>query len=256
LNLYGKTAVVTGGGRGLGKAFSLRLAKEGADVAIFDNNIENAREVANEIAKSGKKALAVMCDVSNRQDVIKSTQEVLNEFKRIDILVNNAGISPPCSVLEMTEEAWDQTIDINLKGTFLCNQIIGRSMIENKLSGKIVNIASINAHFGAPNFSVYSASKGGVLSFTRTLAVEWAKYNISINSISPAVTMTEGVIEHYELIKDRVTRVPMKRFGEPDEIANLVLFLVDPETTYITGQDFKIDGGTCASHPAYVENKK
>lgn len=254
MRLEGKSAVVTGGGRGLGRAFTLALAKEGADVAIYDVSIDTAEKVAEEVRRSGRYALALQCDLSRKTDVIKATRQVLDEFGKIDILVNNAGVCPVASAIETTEEIWDKTVDINLKGTFLCNQIIGSSMIKRK-QGRIINIASLAAHFGAPGGIAYHTSKAGVVSFTKALSVEWAKYGIYVNSISLGTTLTESVIEKLDSSKWSVDRIPMKRFGEPEEIANLALFLASPETTYITGHDFIIDGGTSALMPTYVERK-
>jgi len=252
MRLAEMTAVVTGGGRGLGKAFALAIAKEGADVAIYDVNTHNAEKTAKEIRSLGRSCISLLCDVSDKNDIVKATARVKEDFGKIDILVNNAGISKISPARETSEELWDRTISINLKGTYLCNQIIGRVMVEQG-GGRIVNIASIASSHGAPGGLAYHASKAGIVALTKLLGVEWAKYKVYVNSISPGTIRTEGSSEKLDWLKGSMKRIPMQRYGNPEEVANLVLFLVSPETTYITGQDFIIDGGACSLLPTYVE---
>jgi len=250
----GKVAIVTGAGQGIGKAIALALVKEGADVVIADINLKAAEIFAEEATAFGK-AIAMKVDVSSKVDVDRMMKEALKQFRRIDILVNNAGIAIMAGADEITVEQWDQVVDINLKGTFLCSQAVGREMIKRK-SGKIINIASAAAHSAAPNMVAYNVSKAGVIQLTKTLAVEWAKYNINVNSISPGVT--EGVmlsrlrVEDPEAFKAREQRIPLKRVNQPKDIAKLVIFLSSEDSDNITGEDIRLDGGMLAIHPGLV----
>ena len=250
----GKVAIVTGAGQGIGKAIALALVKEGADVVIADINLKAAEICAEEATAFGK-AIAMKVDVSSKVDVDRMMKEALKQFRRIDILVNNAGIAIMAGADEITVEQWDQVVDINLKGTFLCSQAVGREMIKRK-SGKIINIASAAAHSAAPNMVAYNVSKAGVIQLTKTLAVEWAKYNINVNSISPGVT--EGVmlsrlrVEDPEAFKAREQRIPLKRVNQPKDIAKLVIFLSSEDSDNITGEDIRLDGGMLAIHPGLV----
>jgi NAD(P)-dependent dehydrogenase (short-subunit alcohol dehydrogenase family) len=255
MRLEGKVAVVTGGGQGIGRAVALRFAREGCDVAIYDASLELGEKVAGEIRLLGRKALVIKCDVSNSEEVHQATQEVLDKFKRVDILVNNAGISVPALIEETTEALWDRVIDINLKGQFLCSQVIGRQMIKQR-GGKIINIASLLAHVATPYLGAYAASKGGVLQLSKVMAVEWARYNINVNVVSPGVTdtpMNVGVSAiNPGLLRDRVKRIPLRRQNQPEDIANAVLFLASSESDNITGQAIMVDGGIYALHSGHT----
>ncbi len=189
MRLEGKIAIVTGAGRGIGEAIALTMAKEGANVVVNDVDLKLAKKVADEITLLGREALAVKADVSNGEEVNQLVNKTLDKFKKIDILVNNAGIGKVVLTVEETEAHWDNVIDINLKGQFLCTQAVGKQMIKQQ-RGKIVNIASIMAHVGSPGQAAYGASKSGVVELTRALAVEWARYNINVNAVSPGITMT------------------------------------------------------------------
>ena len=252
MKLTGKVAVVTGGGQGIGRACALAFAEEGADVVIYDMNLESTNRVTDEIKNLGRLALAIKCDVSNSQAVNQATQKALDNFKRIDILVNNAGIGEPALAEDTTEASWDRTIDINLKGQFLCSQAVGRQMIKQKY-GKIINIASLQAHVATPLHIAYAVSKAGVLGLTRVLAVEWALYNISVNAVSPGSTVTaqRGQAEKKfpELLTENpVAKIPQGHPNKPEDIANAVLFLASPESDNITGQSIIVDGGVVAHH--------
>lgn len=255
MKLQEQVAIVTGGGQGIGRAISLNLAKEGANVVIYDRNPETARSVADEIKALGQRALSIKCDVSNTKEIIESTNRVLDAFKRIDILVNGAGIGETAPAEEVTEAMWDKVMNINLKGLFFCTQTIGKQMIKQK-SGNIINITSTAAHVAAPLQATYSTSKGGVLALTRVLAVEWAKYNIRVNAVSPSLTKTPFIMgsskEVPNSLKDRWQRIPSKRFNEPEDIANAVLFLASPESANIVGQAIIVDGGTTALLSCYI----
>ena len=255
MRLEGQVAVVTGAGQGIGRAIALTLAREGAAVVVNDVNFESAKKVADEIKSQGGRAEPVKADVSSGEEVNTLVEKTLDNFKKIDILVNNAGTAKLTPTIELTEAEWDSTIDVNLKGQFLCSQAVAKHMIPRK-RGKIVNIASLAAHIGTPGLVAYSASKGGVIQLTKVLAVEWGKHNITVNAVSPGLTMTELV---KAVFKDRpeftegVDRIPLKRLAEPEDIANAVLFLASPEADYVTGQVLAVDGGTLAVHPRMLK---
>ena len=252
MRFTGKVAIVTGAGQGIGRAIALGLAKDGADIVIIDINLELARKVAEEIKVTGRRALAIKADVSNSAKVSQMVKETLDTFKKIDILVNNAGIDVVVPAEEMTEEQWDAQMNTNLKGPFLCSQAVGRQMIKQK-QGKIINIASLSAHYGSHGQVAYCASKAGVLLLTKVLAIEWAKYNINVNAVSPGITRTALIEkiekESPEFLEGRLKRIPLRRFIEPGEIASTVLFLASSESDVINGEDIVVDGGVNALNP-------
>ena len=254
MRLEGQVGIVTGAGQGIGRAIALTLAKEGAAIAVNDINHESARKVAEEIKSQGGKAVPIKADVSNKEEVNSLVEQTLDNFKRIDILVNNAGTAKLTPTVELTEAEWDSTIDVDLKGQFLCSQAVAKHMIKQK-RGKIVNIASLAAHIGTPSLAAYSASKGGVIQLTKVLAVEWGKHNITVNAVSPGLTMTElvrAVFKERPDVFEGVERIPLKRLAMPEDIANAVLFLASSESDYITGQVIIVDGGTTVIHPRMV----
>jgi NAD(P)-dependent dehydrogenase (short-subunit alcohol dehydrogenase family) len=254
MRLEGKSAVVTGGGNGIGRAISLMFAREGADVAIYDLNLDDANGVADEVRSLGRKALPVECDVSKKEEVTRATKEVLDAFGKIDILVNNAGITIAELTMNASEEMWNKTMDVNLKSQFLCCQAIGRHMIERK-SGKIVNIASIQGHVSRPTLAVYAASKGGVLAFTRGLATELAAHNINVNAVCPSITdtgMLEAAKRNPKQLDDVIGRMPLRRINQPEDIAGAVLYLASDEARQVTGEYINVDTGTCALHAGYI----
>lgn len=244
--LKDKIAVVTGAGQGIGKAIALTLARHGANVVLIDVS-DKIFDVLNEVEKIGVRGLAIKCDVSNVNDVEKAVKEAVNKFGRVDILVNNAGIYPYKALMEMSEKDWARVLDINLKGTFLMTKAIVPKMIEQKY-GKIINIASIaGSMIGYPSLTHYSASKAGVVGFTRALALELAQYGINVNAISPGPILTEGtsvVGLTKELYEQTIRTIPLGRMGKPEDIANLVVFLASDESSFITGQNIIVDGGT------------
>lgn len=246
MKLDGKVAIVTGAGTGIGKATALAFAREGADVVIADIDLEAAESVAKEVASTGRKALAIKTDVSNKTEVTQMVERVVGTFKKIDILVNNAGIVRTNPTQELAKSDWDSVIAVNLTGVFLCSQAVAQHMLKQK-SGKIVNLASTAAHRGFHSLAAYCASKGGVLSLTRQMAIEWAKYNINVNSVSPSTTLTEMVRKFSEQTgRDRSAqskRVPLGRVNMPEDIAAAILFLVSAESHNITGRDIIVDGG-------------
>jgi len=225
----------------LGRAFALALAKEGADIAVIDINLENAKKVAREIKQLGRESLALRADVSKYSDIYKMVDKILYEWGRIDIAVNNAGTAQFKDAVDITEKDWDNVVDLNLRGTFFCCQAEARAMIPNNY-GKILNIASICGHIIWPQFqSSYNASKAALIHLTRSLAVEWIKYGIRVNSISPGVTLTPGLTP--KVISIFTAKAPIGKTLSTSDIEEAVLFLSSPRSDYIVGQDIVIDGG-------------
>ncbi len=242
MRLKDKVALITGGGRGIGAAVARRFAQEGAKIAIGDVDMEGAEKVASEIKDAGGEALICKADVRKRDEVEAMVDYVLKEYGRLDILINNAGVTRDNLCARMSEEDWDFVVDVNLKGTFLCSKAAFRPMRKQRY-GKIVNTASVavRGNIGQAN---YSASKAGIIGLTRTLALEFARAGICVNCIAPGfieTPMTEGLPE--KVREEALKRIPLGRIGRPEEVANLHLFLASPESDYITGQVFFIDGG-------------
>jgi len=243
LELLGKVGLVTGGAQGIGKAIALLLAKNGADVAISDINLEKAQEAANEIQGLGRRSLAVKANVADFKEVEQMVDTIVVQMCRIYILVNNAGITRDRLILRMTEEDWDAVLDVNLKGTFNCTKAAIRYMSKQK-SGKIVSIASVTGEMGNAGQANYGASKAGVIGFTKTIAREFATRGINVNAIAPGyvqTAMTDAVPDKAkEMLKQMI---PMERLGQPEDVAQAVLFLVSERSSYITGQVLNVNGG-------------
>ncbi|PJC65471.1 MAG: hypothetical protein CO020_00455, partial [Candidatus Colwellbacteria bacterium CG_4_9_14_0_2_um_filter_50_12] len=239
-DLKNKVALVTGARRGMGKADALALAAQGAKVAVTDIDLAECQVVVNEIKAKGGEAAAFKMDVSSAAEVDQVITAVVAQFGRLDILVNNAGIYAPKLALDLTEADWDKTITINLKGQFLCAQRAAREMAKNKW-GRIVNIASVASGqigVGIAGGAHYTASKGGVLGMTETLADEWAALGINVNAIAPGAIDTPMVSASQipkEAMDALLAKVPLKRIGRPEEVAAAVVFLVSEEASYITG---------------------
>ena len=249
MRLKDRVALVTGSGRGIGRAIALRMAKEGARVVVNAVHHETAEAVRKEIESEGGRALSVACDVSKSQDVERLFQSVQQEFGTIDVLVNNAGINIVKPALEITESDWDQVLSVNLKSIFLCSKAAAQMMMRRN-GGRIINIASVVGINPFPSRAPYSSSKAGVIMLTRELAIEWAKQNIMVNAIAPGFFMTDMMKEKIDqgMISEKgiLKRVPMGRFGLLEEIGNLAVYLSTAESSYITGQCITVDGGYTA----------
>ncbi len=253
-DLSGKGAIVTGGGMGIGRAITTRLAEAGAGVMIADIDLDAATKAAQRIKEKGGRAETVRADTRSRADAENAVQATVQAFGSLDILVNNAGIYPISKAVDTTEELWDRVLDINLKGTFLFSQAAAREMIKAKHGGKIINLASIDAVHPMGDVSHYNASKGGVLSLTKALALEWAPHGILVNAIAPGSIWTPGSEKirvqqeaagkkAEDLLNKFMSRWPMGRPGEPDDIAKVVLFYASDAASYVTGTMLVVDGG-------------
>jgi 3-oxoacyl-[acyl-carrier protein] reductase len=244
--LDGKAAVVTGGGRGIGRAVCLAFAREGADVVLnYASKDQPAQEVVRMIQEMGRKAVAIKGNVAVRADVEKTILAAVENFGKIDILVNNAGVSRPNMLYKMTEEQWDEVIDIQLKGPFLCTQVASKYMMERK-SGKIINVTSSAGLWGTKGQINYSSAKGGIIAQTKSAARELAGYGITANVVQPGYVGTEmfdKVKADPKLMEIYTGRILLGRFAEPEEIAHTFVFLASDEANYITGQIICVDGG-------------
>jgi len=243
LELKGKVALVTGAAQGIGRAIALLLAQKGADIIVSDINLEKAEETAKEIEAIGRKAMAVKVNVADMNEVEHMVEVILERFGQIDILVNNAGIAKDKLILRMTEEDWDAVLNVNLKGTFHCTKAVIRHMTKQR-RGKIVNIASVAGEMGNAGQANYSASKAGVIGFTKTIAREFAQRGINVNAIAPGyivTPMTEAIPE--KLREEMKQMIPVERLGRPEDVAEAVLFLVSEASSYITGQVLNVNGG-------------
>lgn len=244
-DLSGKVALITGAGRGIGRDCALALAQAGADIAVTSRSEHELREVAEEARKLGRQAEVFPADLLRLDNVREMVGRVEGRFGRIDILLNNAGHNISQSVLDVTEDAWDHIMAINLKAPFFLAQAVARGMVERK-SGKIITTASTFAVVGMPSRSVYCASKGGVLQLTRTMALEFAPLNVQVNAVGPTATwtvMNEPLFADPEWRKMVLAKIPAGRFATPADVAGAVVFLTSPAADMITGQLLLIDGG-------------
>ncbi len=254
-DLSGKSAIVTGGAQGIGQAIAFRLAEAGACVMLADINREAANETVGRIRSAGGTAEAIPADASSAEDARTVVEETEKAFGGLDILVNNAGIFPLVPVLRVSEELWDKVFDINLKGAFLYSRACGEVMAQGGQGGKIINIASIDGLRPNGMAAHYNASKGGVLMLTKALALELAPHGILVNSVSPGGITTPGTdaarenvrksmgIPEEDLLQGWIQRVPLKRMGDPDDVARVVLFLASAASDFISGANIVVDGG-------------
>lgn len=250
MKLEGKVAIVTGSGSGIGRAIAVKLAQYGADLVIaYGHNEANASQTAARIEGLGRRTMVVRADVRDARAVRQMADRVVHEWGRVDCLVNNAGVSRGGPFLEMSEEDWDEVLDVNLKGAFLCTQAVARHMKDRGQGGKVINIGSIDGTGIAVGICNYAVSKMGLIQLTRAAALELAPYNIRVNLVSPGsiaagMGLAQQGTSEYEAYLDKVkVEVPLGRMGEGDEVADLVLFLASNESDYITGAEFVIDGG-------------
>ncbi|MEA3422819.1 MAG: 3-oxoacyl-[acyl-carrier-protein] reductase [Bacillota bacterium] len=242
--LQNQVAVVTGGSRGIGRAIALMLAKEGASVVInYTSSDDKAKEVQQEIEALGSEAMIYKADVSDEKSVEEFSKAVKKEFGKIDILVNNAGITRDGLVMRMKEEDFMSVIEINLKGTFLCSKYFGKLMMKER-KGKIINISSVVGVMGNAGQANYAASKAGIIGLTKSLAKEFASRKININAVAPGFIETEMTKKLGEEVKENYTKaIPLGYYGQPEDVANLVVFLSSSASNYITGQVIHVDGG-------------
>ena len=242
-SLEGKVALVTGAARGIGQATALKLAAAGADLALCDLQADWVAETAEKVKALGRRGETFAMNVAVGDDVTRAVGEVEAAFGRIDVLVNNAGITKDGLMMRMSEDDWDSVLDINLKGAFLCTKAVSRLMMKQR-SGAIVNVASIIGLIGNPGQCNYSASKGGLIAFTKTTARELAGRNIRANAVAPgfiSTKMTDALPE--DVRKKMLDNIPLKRFGSPDDVANVITFLASDEAAYVSGQVVTVCGG-------------
>jgi NAD(P)-dependent dehydrogenase (short-subunit alcohol dehydrogenase family) len=250
--LAGKVAAVTGGGSGLGKAIAMLFSSQGARVAILDFDRGAGEEAAKSIAENGGDALFVEANVSKSSEVVEAFRSVAQHYGRLDILVNNAGISSAGTVLELTEEAWDRVVGVNLKGVYLCSKFGTVEMLKTG-GGAIVNIASVLGLVGSEGEAAYCASKGGVIALTRAMALDFAPSNIRVNCVCPGSIMTpmfERIMgdskNRQDALKRNAGKIPLGRVATPEEVARMVLYLASDESSYSTGSVLPVDGGWTA----------
>jgi 3-oxoacyl-[acyl-carrier protein] reductase len=241
--LSSQVAVVTGAGRGIGRAIALKFASEGADVVCVSRTAENSEKVAGEVRALGRKAWAHAVDVSNGAEVVAAAEAILAEAGRVDILVNNAGVTRDGLLMRMDEVDWDTVLDTNLKGAFLFTKGFTRTLIKQR-SGRIINVASVIGLIGNAGQTNYAASKAALIGFTKSLARELATRGITVNALAPGFIETDMTASLGDQIKtDLLSRIPLNCFGQPEDVAAAALFLASPAARYITGQVLTVDGG-------------
>ena len=247
-NLNDRVILITGAAGGLGQAMAVGLAEYGAQIALADLRLENINDILAQIDNLGKRAAAYKVDITDRNNITEMVEKVHKDFGRIDVLINSAGVNNRKRIEDYTEQEWDNIVDINLKGTFLCCQAVGKIML-NQGKGKIINMASVSSTLGHPHHGPYAASKGGVALLTKVMAVEWAKRGINVNAIAPAYVRTSLTADYlskgdnYKQISDTI---PMGRLGEPEDIVGAAVYLASDASNFVTGHLLTVDGGRCA----------
>jgi 3-oxoacyl-(acyl-carrier-protein) reductase len=244
MELKGRTALVTGASRGIGRAIAIALAEEGADVAVnYVSNEAAAKEVLEQIHKTGRRAILAQADVGDYPDTFRMAQEILKEFGHLDILVNNAGITSDKTFTKMDHASWRRVLSINLDGVFNCTKVFIDQMIKQQY-GRVINITSVIGQIGNFGQANYAASKAGVAAFTKSLAKELAAKNITVNCVAPGFTETEMVTTIPEKVRNKLLdQIPMRRFGRAEEVARAVVYLCSKDSDYITGAELSINGG-------------
>lgn len=247
MSLEGKVALVTGSSQGIGRAIALRLARDGADVCVnYHRAAAAARDVQQQIERLGRRAIVVQADVARLEDVQRLIDQTVGQLGRLDILINNAGIEIKQPFLEVTEENYDRVLAVNLKGAFFCAQEAARQMIRQGQGGRIVNVSSVHEDLAMPGNAPYCASKGGMRMMMRTICLELAPHQITVNNVGPgaiATAINRAVLENPQLLGELLAEIPLGRIGTPEEVADLVAYLVSPEASYVTGSTYFIDGG-------------
>lgn len=243
MRLENKVALITGGARGIGREIALLFAKEGADIVVWDINMQEAQKTVLDIEALGRRSSAGEVDVRDYKKVEEALNKILDKFTKVDILVNNAGITKDNLLLRMSEAEWDAVLNVNLKGTFNCIKAVSKVMLKQR-SGKIINIASIIGIVGNAGQANYSASKAGIIALTKTAAKELARRNINVNAVAPGFIQTEMTSMLPEDLKQNMLKqIPLSKFGSPADVAQVCLFLASSEASYITGQTIVVDGG-------------
>ena len=247
-SLKGKVALITGAGSGIGQAIAVRFAQEGAHIAINTHpggKHSGAEDIAP-IAKVDPSALAIPANVDNRADVENMVQQIVQKFGRLDIVVNNAGIEFKKPFLDITDDEWNKVLSVNLYGGFLVSQIAARQMVKQGQGGKVIFVSSIHEDVPFPQYAPYCASKGGVRLLMRNIAMELAEHKINVNNIAPgaiATPINQKVLDNPEELKKAIEPIPLARFGKPEEVASVALFLASSESEYVTGSTYYVDGG-------------
>ncbi len=241
--LTNQTAVVTGAGRGIGRAIALKFAAAGADVVCVSRTTENSEKVANEVRALGRKAWAYAVDVADANSVNPAVEKILTECPRVDILVNNAGVTRDGLLMRMSDEDWDTVLNTNLRGAFIVTKAFSRTLLKQR-AGRIINIASVIGLMGNAGQCNYAASKGGLIAFTKSAAKEFGSRSITVNAIAPGFTETDMTSDLKPEMKEVILKqIPLGRFGQAEDIADAALFLAGPSGRYVTGQVLSVDGG-------------
>ncbi len=244
--LTDKVAIVTGGGRGIGRAIAIGFARAGADVVVAARTATEIQDTAAKVRAEGRKALAVPTDVQDVDQVAHLLNKTLDSFSRVDILVNNAGSTYPIRALDLSADAWQGQLKENLSSVFICSRIVGEAMVKQR-SGNIINMSSVAGLGPYPSLAHYAAAKAGIISLTKTLAVEWAQYNIRVNVLAPGFLMSpltsKTALESSPLRQSQLKRIPLGRFGKPEDVVGVTIFLASDASAYITGETIVANGG-------------